>query len=42
MEIREAESSDLLEIVGTEVASGKVALPEAGVVVSAGRGLKRP
>jgi electron transfer flavoprotein alpha subunit len=42
LERREAESSELLEIIGSEVAGGKVALPEAESVVSAGRGLKGP
>lgn len=39
---QEVASTDLLQVVGTEVASGKVALPEAEAVVSAGRGLKGP
>ncbi len=34
--------NDLLEITEVNVASGKVALPEAEAVVSAGRGLKGP
>ena len=42
VERREAESSELLEIIGSEVAGGKIALPEAESVVSAGRGLKGP
>ena len=42
VESREAESSELLEIIGSEVAGGKIALPEAESVVSAGRGLKSP
>jgi electron transfer flavoprotein alpha subunit len=41
-ESRDVSSNDTLEVVSTEVASGKVALPEADVVVSAGRGLKGP
>ena len=41
-ESQEVASTDLLQVVGTEVASGKVALPEAEAVVSAGRGLKGP
>jgi electron transfer flavoprotein alpha subunit len=42
MESQEIASTELLQVVGTEVASGKVALPEAEAVVSAGRGLKGP
>jgi electron transfer flavoprotein alpha subunit len=42
IESQEIASTDLLQVVGTEVASGKVALPEAEAVVSAGRGLKGP
>jgi len=42
VESKEVLSNDPLEVVSTEVASGKVALPEAEAVVSAGRGLKGP
>mgnify|MGYP001030678497 CR=1 FL=1 len=42
VESRDVSSNDTLEVVSTEVASGKVALPEAEAVVSAGRGLKGP
>jgi electron transfer flavoprotein alpha subunit len=38
----DATGSDLLNITEQSIASGKVALPEAEVVVSAGRGLKGP
>lgn len=38
----QAEGIDLLSIEEITVASGKIALPEADVVVSAGRGLKGP
>jgi len=37
-----AQGSDLLELVEKSVTTGKIALPEADVVVSAGRGLKGP
>jgi len=37
-----AEGADLLELVEKSVTTGKIALPEADVVVSAGRGLKGP
>lgn len=42
LESKEVSSNDMLDVVSTEVASGKVALPEAEAVVSAGRGLKGP
>jgi electron transfer flavoprotein alpha subunit len=42
LENQEIPSNDNLEIISTEVATGKVALPEAEAVVSAGRGLKGP
>lgn len=38
----QAEGHDLLSIEEITIASGKIALPEADVVVSAGRGLKGP
>ena len=38
----QAEGDDKLEVSDVVVASGKIALPEAEVVVSAGRGLKGP
>ena len=38
----DATGTDLLRITEQSIASGKVALPEAEVVVSAGRGLKGP
>ena len=37
-----AQGSDLLELIEKSVTTGKIALPEADVVVSAGRGLKGP
>ncbi|CAI8453391.1 MAG: electron transfer flavoprotein subunit alpha/FixB family protein [Schleiferiaceae bacterium] len=37
-----AEGTDLLELAEKSVTTGKIALPEADVVVSAGRGLKGP
>lgn len=37
-----AEGADLLELAEKSVTTGKIALPEADVVVSAGRGLKGP
>ena len=42
IESREATGTDLMTITEKTIASGKVALPEAEVVVSAGRGLKGP
>ncbi|HCP40591.1 MAG TPA: electron transfer flavoprotein subunit alpha [Cryomorphaceae bacterium] len=42
VETQEISSLELLKVIGTEVASGKVALPEAEAVVSGGRGLKGP
>ena len=38
----QAEGNDLLSVEEITIASGKIALPEADVVVSAGRGLKGP
>lgn len=38
----DAAGTDLVELVEKTVSSGKIALPEAEVVVSAGRGLKGP
>ncbi len=42
MSTAESERSDMLNVDEVSVASGKVALPEAEIVVSAGRGLKGP
>ena len=42
MSTAESTGSDMLNIDEVSVASGKVALPEAEIVVSAGRGLKGP
>ena len=42
VESGEATGTDLMTITEKTIASGKVALPEAEVVVSAGRGLKGP
>ena len=42
IESGEATGTDLMTITEKTIASGKVALPEAEVVVSAGRGLKGP
>lgn len=42
VESKDVPAQDLLAIAHTEVATGKVALPEAEAVVSAGRGLKGP
>ncbi|MAZ97540.1 MAG: electron transfer flavoprotein subunit alpha [Flavobacteriales bacterium] len=39
---KDVSGDDLMEITEVNVASGKVALPEADAVVSAGRGLKSP
>ena len=39
---QEIAGNDLMEIIEVNVASGKIALPEAETVVSAGRGLKGP
>ena len=39
---KDINGNDLMEITEVNVASGKVALPEAEAVVSAGRGLKGP
>ena len=42
MSTAESAGSDMLNVDEVSVASGKVALPEAEIVVSAGRGLKGP
>ena len=42
MSTAKSERSDMLNVDEVSVASGKVALPEAEIVVSAGRGLKGP
>ena len=42
MSTAESARSDMLNVDEVSVASGKVALPEAEIVVSAGRGLKGP
>ena len=42
MESMDTTGTDLLQVTEKTIASGKVALPEAEVVVSAGRGLKGP
>lgn len=42
MESIDTTGTDLLQVTEKTIASGKVALPEAEVVVSAGRGLKGP
>ena len=42
VESRDTTGTDLLQVTEKTIASGQVALPEAEVVVSAGRGLKGP
>ncbi len=42
LEPMDTTGTDLLQVIEKTIASGKVALPEAEVVVSAGRGLKGP